>query len=300
LLTAASGHPIVALPQHPTRPFVPLYIVVLVLFSALMHASWNALVKSGRDPFTTQAGIFIVAGIWAAILLPFQPLPAPASLPYLAASVVIHVFYYHFLAEAYVAGDLSMVYPIARGSAPVLVAVLAIPVAGELPTTYQLAGILLVSAGIFSLTPARGAATHRRALLFALATGVTVAGYTVADGTGVRHTGAPMSYITWLFALQGVAFAVVTLIRRGTGGVVATVRDWRRSLVGGTTAVLGYGLVIWAMDRAALAPVSALRETSVIIAALLGTTLLREPFGVRRVIAAIVVCAGAALLGAAG
>jgi len=275
---------------------VPLDLALLVLLSALLHASWNALVKSGRDPLTMQFGIFSVAAVWGVLLLPFIPVPDIGSVPYLIASIAIHVLYYMVLAAAYSAGDLSLVYPVARGSAPMMVAILAIPFAGEFPGPVQIIGVLLVSAGIFTLVPGPGAVADRRAMLLALATGVTVAGYTVADGTGVRHTAEPLSYIAWLFALQGGAFAVATILWRGPVVVVETARTWRLAFVGGTIAVIGYGIAVWVMGHANLASTSALRETSVIIAALLGTTLLREPFGLRRVVAAVIVCAGAALL----
>jgi len=266
-----------------------------------MHASWNALVKGASDPLAVQVTVFGVAGLMAAALVPFLPLPDAASLPFLALSTIIHVAYYVVLALGYSVGDLSLVYPIARGIAPVLVTAGAMALEDEVPTSLQLVGVVLVSLGILSLAIRRdGVARDGRAIGYAVLTGIFIAAYTVFDGMGVRRTGVPLSYIAWLFVLQGGAFVVVTLALRGRALAGAVAGDWRRGCFGGVIAALSYATIIWVMSVGALAPISALRETSVIIAALLGTTLLGESFGRARVIAAVVVCAGAALLSLAG
>jgi len=276
-------------------------LAVLVLLAATMHASWNALVKGASDSLAVQVTVFGVAGLIALAMVPFVPLPDAASLPFLALSVVIHVAYYVVLALGYSVGDLSLVYPIARGIAPVLVTAGAMALENEVPTALQLAGVVIVSLGILSLAVRRGgAARDKRAVGYAVLTGICIAGYTVFDGMGVRRTAVPLSYIVWLFVIQGAAFAAVTLAWRGRALAVAIAADWRRGTFGGVIAAVSYAIIIWAMSVAALAPISALRETSVIIAALLGATLLGETFGRARIVAAVVVCAGAALLGLAG
>ncbi len=276
-------------------------LAVLVLLAATMHASWNALVKGASDSLAVQVTVFGVAGLIALAMVPFVPLPDAASLPFLALSVVIHVAYYVVLALGYSVGDLSLVYPIARGIAPVLVTAGAMALENEVPTALQLAGVVIVSLGILSLAVRRGgAARDKRAVGYAVLTGICIAGYTVFDGMGVRRTAVPLSYIVWLFVIQGAAFAAVTLAWRGRALATAIAGDWRRGTFGGVIAAVSYAIIIWAMSVAALAPISALRETSVIIAALLGATLLGETFGRARIVAAVVVCAGAALLGLAG
>jgi len=276
-------------------------LAILVLIAATLHASWNALVKGAPDPLAVQVTVFGIAGLIALALVPFLPLPDAASLPYLALSTAIHVAYYVALALGYSVGDLSLVYPIARGIAPVLVTGGAMALEGEVPSSLQLVGIVLVSLGILSLAVRRGSAPRDgHAVGYALLTGICIAAYTVFDGMGVRRTAMPLSYIAWLFVLQGVAFAVVTLVWRGRALAGGIAGDWRRGTFGGVIAALSYATIIWVMSVGALAPISALRETSVIIAALLGTTLLGESFGRARVVAAIVVCAGAALLSVAG
>ena len=281
--------------------FVPLELALLVLLAAAMHASWNALTKGGRDPLAVQVMIFTVPAVAAVAFVPFLPFPDPPSWPFLAASTFIHVLYYIVLARGYSVGDLSLIYPIARGIAPVLVVALALLLENEIPTPLQLAGVALVSLGILSLGLRRGSSPdHGRAVFYAILTGICIAAYTVSDGMGARRTEIAYSYIAWLFLLQGTLFLAVTFAWRRRSLLNAMTREWRRGLFGGLIAGLSYTIIIWAMSVTALAPVSALRETSVIIAALLGTTLLGESFGRTRVIAAVIVCAGAALLTLAG
>jgi drug/metabolite transporter (DMT)-like permease len=239
-----------------------------------------------------------VSGLPMACIMPFVPVPEPASWPYLATSIVVHWFYYGFLASAYRFGDLSQVYPVARGSAPLVVAVGAWALADEALGPGGLIGVAVVSLGIMSLAWRRGSIADGTAkpVVFALLTGLCIAIYSVADGMGVRRTAEPFSYISWLFVLDmpPVLLAAAWLRR---GRLVEAVRPCLLpGFVGGLCAAGAYAIVIWAMSRGAIAHVVALRETSVILAALLGTLFLGEPFGRRRIAAAAVVAAGAALL----
>jgi drug/metabolite transporter (DMT)-like permease len=272
-------------------------VLSLVLAAAVLHASWNALVKAGGDPFVRLAVVNAVGGLCALPLLPLVGPPAPASWPYLLGSVVVHHAYYLTLGYGYRFGDLSHVYPIARGVAPPLVAFCAWAFAGESLGLLGLLAILLISGGIISLAfTDDGRLVAIRPLAFGLATGITIAAYTLFDGLGGRAAGDVFAYIAWLFAIDAVPFSVIVALRyrRRLGPALAAC--WRPAAFGGALAVIAYALVIWAMSLTPMAAVSALRETSVIIAALIGTRILREPFGARRVLAASIVAAGVVLL----
>jgi drug/metabolite transporter (DMT)-like permease len=272
-----------------------LFVTLLVLAAAVMHASWNALIKAGNDKVVMQCLVMFFAGLPTIPFLLFLPLPAAASWPFLVLSLAVHVVYYVTLVNAYRYGALSQVYPIARGAAPLMIAVGAWAFAGEAMGIVEWAGIM-------SLAAPGGLARDEemKAIGFALATAITIALYSLADGIGVRRSENALSYIAWLLALDAfpVLFAALWL-RRGT--IAASFRPHLKwAAAGGLLSALGYGIVIWAMGRAPLAHVSALRETSVILAAVIGSTLLGEPFGRRRILAAALVAGGNALLHAAG
>jgi drug/metabolite transporter (DMT)-like permease len=272
-------------------------VLALVLLAAALHASWNALVKAGGDPFVRLALLNVVSGVCALPLLFLMAVPALASWPYLFGSVAIHVAYNLALAYGYRFGDLSHVYPIARGIAPPLVVLGAWLIAGESPGPLGTLAILVISGAIASLAFSPGWRLGPLAPVgFALATGLSIAGYTICDGIGGRAAGDVLGYIAWLFVLNAVPFGLIVALWRRHDLASQLGASWRASVLGGVLALIAYGLVIWAMSRAPMASVSALRETSVIMAALIGTRLLREPFGRRRVVAASVVALGVVLL----
>jgi len=279
-----------------------LFVTLLVLSAAVMHASWNALIKAGRDKVVMQCLVMFFAGAPLVPLLPFLPLPAPASWPFLALSLAVHGIYYVTLVNSYRFGALSQVYPIARGAAPLMIALGAWAFAGEAMSGVEWLGVIIASAGIMSLAAPGGMPREEelKAIGFALATSVTIALYSLADGIGVRHAGTATSYIVWLLAID--AFPVMLAgfwLRRGR--IVESFRPHLKlAFLGGVLSALGYGIVIWAMGIAPMAHVSALRETSVILAAAIGTVLLGEPFGRRRILAAALVAGGNALLHIAG
>jgi drug/metabolite transporter (DMT)-like permease len=273
-------------------------IAGLVLLAALLHASWNAMAKSGGEPQFSIASYRLVSALCCLPLLFLLPLPLAASWPMLAASAVIHTAYYLTLSRAYHSGDLSQVYPLFRGLAPVLVFAGAAVLAGEYLGTGAMLGIGLVSAGLISITFAGGALGKipAPALAWGLATSVLIAAYTVADGMGVRVAGNAFAYIAWLFVLEPVPICGWLLLRRRQGWFVYMRAKPGKILAGAAAAAAAYGMVIYAMGFAPMAMVSSLRETSVIFAALIGTLLFREPFGRQRVIAAVLVCCGVALI----
>lgn len=273
-------------------------VVALVLLAALLHASWNALTKASTDALLAVWLMVLFSAALGAGLACFVPLPDRAAWPYLAASAVIHLAYLLSLVRAYEHGDLSRVYPIARGLAPAIVAALAAVFAREIPTPLQIAGLLLCCASIASLAFAdagvRDVGGH--AVRAAAATGLWIGAYTVVDGSGVRVAGEPLGYVAWNLALDGVLPTFVVLARR-RGRIRAYLRSHgAHALAGGAMAALAYGIVMWAMARGAMASVSSLRETSVLFAALIGTRLLGEPLGARRVAAAAGVAAGLLIL----
>lgn len=272
--------------------------VILVLTAAVMHATWNTLVKTGADRLMTMTVTISTTALLAPGLLLLGPAPALESWPYIIASAALNNAYFLFLIEAYRVGDLSHAYPLARGSAPLMVAVGAWVFAGEHLAGWELAGVAIVSGGIISLVIAggRGLSGGWRALAYPLLTGLMIAVYTVVDGFGVRLSGNPASYIGWLFILSAPPLAFIALIRRRGEALVFVRRNWRTPVLGGVLNMGSYGLSIWALSLGAMAHVSALRETSVIIAAIIGTRLLGEPLGLHRILAAATVAAGIVLI----
>jgi drug/metabolite transporter (DMT)-like permease len=273
-------------------------VTAAVLAAALLHAAWNALLKSLPDQLS---GIAMLGMTTVAVCLPAAALvaaPARASWGFLALSAALHVGYELFLVGAYRAGDLNQVYPLARGSAPLLVALAAAVVADERLTGPHLAGMALISAGLATLTLGAGRPRRRqrRALLLALATGAFIAAYTISDGLGARRSGTPLGYLVWLSLGHGVVLPSFTVLARRERLAAALRSSWRAGAAAGVCSLVAYGLVIWAQTRGALAAVAALRESSVVIAAVLGTVLLHERFGRRRVGASGLVAAGVVAL----
>jgi len=256
------------------------------------------MLKGGRD--TTLDMAIVVAGgaIVTVPLLPFFPLPAPASWPYMAASVVIHIGYYTALVGTYRAGDLSHGYPLMRGVAPLLVAGSGAAMLGELPGLSMWLGILLICGGVICIAFVGGASFlhNRRATAWALANAVLIAAYTLVDGAGVRLSGSPASYSVWLFFFDGFPYVLIIAWLRCGELLPYARRNWHRGLAGGAFSIAAYGIALWAMTRAPIAAVAALRETSVIFAAILGTWLLKEPFGRARLAGAVSVVLGIGFL----
>ncbi len=274
-------------------------VASVVLVAALAHAVWNALVKSDDDRLVTLGAVNAVRFLICIPIVLALPLPARASWPYLAASALLHVGYYTFLIAAYRFGDLSRVYPLARGLSPLVVAAGAFAFAGERLGPVALAGVALAGAGIASLSigdVAVRAGEHRRGVFLAAGTALFIAGYTVTDGMGARLSGHAASYVAWLAILDGLPMLLAAAVqRRAALGRHLAARAWK-SAAGGVLQLTAYGLVVWALSVAPMAAVSALRETSVLLAAIIGVKLLGEPFGARRVAAAAVVAAGVAMI----
>jgi drug/metabolite transporter (DMT)-like permease len=273
-------------------------VTLAVLGAGLMHAGWNALIKSagGGDALLDTATIVAGSTLCALVAMPFLALPLADSWPMAAASVVIHFGYFLTLAQAYRTGDLSFAYPLMRGTAPLLVTLLGVVFLRELPSPKVAVGIVLICSGIVAIAFAQRHDHRRAAVYWALGNAAIIAVYTLIDGAGARASGSALSYVVYLSFFEGAFFLAWLYWRRGKPAVTYVARQWRRGLLGGFCSVAAYGIVLWAMTRAPIAAVSALRETSVLFAAIIGTVLLKEGFGVARLAGAASVVAGVAAL----
>jgi len=264
-----------------------LEITLAVLLAALLHASWNAMIKGGSDVLLDTATIVAGAGLIAVPFLFVVPLPKPASWPYIFGSIITHLAYYFLMVNAYRTGELSLVYPLMRGVAPLITAVLGIVWLRELPAPLSWVGMLLISIGVIALAlrPTGNAPVlsgHGRAVTFALGNAAVIAIYTIIDGTGARLAGNPWSYIVWLFVLDALPFSIYMLATRKRQFIVALVERRRHGLIGGALSAGAYAISVWAMTKAPVALVASLRETSVLFATLIGARLLKERLTPRR------------------
>ncbi|SHI19732.1 DMT family transporter [Streptomyces sp. 3214.6] len=277
-------------------------VTAAVLFAAVTHASWNAIAHKISDKlvgFTLIAGGGMLIGL---ALVPFTPFPAAGAWPYLLSSALIHIAYYVLLMRSFRLGDFGQAYPIARGSAPLVVTVLAAVFAHEVPDGWAAAGIAVSCAGLtgVALWGLRGRRPNWAAIGAALATGLTIASYTVVDGLGVRASGSSLGYIAWLMAVQGVVLPAYAAYR-WRGETVALLRPFAAlGLLGSALSVLAYALVLWAQTRAELAPIAALRESSILVGAAIGALLFKERFGAPRLVAAGLLVVGIGLMLHAG
>ena len=273
-------------------------VVLAVLFGAMLHASWNALIKSGNDKALDTALVHLMGAVVAFPLMLWVGLPRPESWPFIAASLVIHIGYYIALVGAYQNGDLGLTYPIMRGFAPLLVALGSGLFIGEIPSAASWVGIVGITVGValVGLANPGEALHHRKALAYAFANAAIIAVYTLVDGRGVRASGDALRYVMLLFVLDGIAYPLLVWMRRDAQGrrdILAYARQrWPVATLGGSASIGSYAIALWAMTRAPVASVAALRETSVLFAALLGTLLLKERFGLQRALGTGVIVAG--------
>jgi drug/metabolite transporter (DMT)-like permease len=269
-----------------------------VLLAALLHASWNAIVKSGADKLLSAVMITSVAGLIAALLLPLLRPPAAASWPYIAGSVSLQTIYYALLAAAYRRADMSHAYPIMRGAAPLIVAALSAWVIGETVSHAEWLGIALICGGVLGLAvhaPVQST-RHRSATAFALANACVIATYTMIDGLGVRHSGAPAAYTLWVFLLTGIEMLLWISIRRRREFIAYLRGNWLQGIAGGSGTLLSYTLVLWAMTIAPVALVAALRETSILFVTVISAAVLKERVTLLRLACIGLIIAGAMAL----
>ncbi len=270
-------------------------VFIAVMAGAIMHAGWNAVIKVGLDRFSSILLLSLVQGLISFVLIPFFPSLPVEVLPWLLASILLHVGYKFFLIKAYELGDLSQIYPLARGTAPLIVSIISAIFLGELLTQTKTIGIIAIGLGIITMAFLRGKNTiplSRRALFFAMSTAVFTAAYTLVDGIGARFSLNASSYTLWLFAGDSLCMLVLAIMFRGTASISKTFPEWKSGFVAGTLSLGSYWIAIWAMTKAPIALVSGLRESSVLFAMLIAVFFLKEKAGAVRWLSALVIGAG--------
>lgn len=271
--------------------------MLVVLAGALLHATWNVLTKSGRDPLIDTTLILLSGSFLAVLVLPFIAGPAPASWPFIAVSCTLELVYFVLLAAAYRLGDMGLAYPLMRGTAPLLVALFSGAVLGEKLSLTASCGISAICGGVLVMALGH----HRRGgdwrpVGLALANAVVIAAYTMVDGMGARRSGHPIAYTLAIFLAASLVF-VPCIIAMHPRQVMAALRQrWRQSLIGGASIIMSYAFALWAMTRAPIAPVAALRETSILFGLLLAGLVLHERLGRARIAGALLILAGAVIL----
>lgn len=269
------------------------YIVVLV--AALFHAIWNGIMKESADRLLSLAAIRAVGLLFGSVVIVVFPAPPLAALPYLLWGVFFLFLYYWFLLNTYRVGDFSQVYPISRGGAPLLVLLAGITVARETISLPQIGAVVLISAGILALAATKKKIDPQPAL-YALGTACCIAAYTVVNGLGARKAGSFLVYAGWMEALCGLSVVIFTGLTRRQKAIDYARTEWRKGAAAGVLSVCGFLAVLWAMTRAPIAPVTALRETSIIFAAIIGAFRFKEDFAGYRILAASAVVAGITIL----
>ncbi|HTY51503.1 MAG TPA: DMT family transporter [Steroidobacteraceae bacterium] len=273
------------------------FVIAAVLLAACAHATWNTIVKTGGHKRFSTVMVSAAAGIIAALVLPFIRQPDAASQPFFLSSVVLQLGYYALLSAAYERGDMSHAYPLMRGTAPLLVAIVSGVFIGETVTPAHWLGIGCICGGVLGLALHRGSAPgERTATKLSLANACLIAGYTLIDGLGVRRSGAPLAYTLWIFLLTAGCQTGWQLLHEGRPFVRYLRRHWAAALVGGVGTLASYSVALWAMTRAPVALVAALRETSILFATLISVLILKERVTPQRLAATGLIAAGALAL----
>ena len=277
------------------RATMTLSVFCILLFAALLHASWNAIVKSGSDKLYSAIAVSGSAALIALILLPFSPQPTLASVPYLAVSCALQVVYTVLVAKTYQVSDMSQTYQLMRGTAPLLVAIISVLILGDSLSGVAWGGIAVICLSILAMA-FNGRTQSRKGIWLALINSGFIAGYTLVDGTGVRLAGSALGYTLWTFFLNGFCLLLWAMLARRQEVTRYLVANWKKGIPGGIGTMGSYGLALWAMTQAPLAVVAALRETSILFGALIAFVLLKEQVAGLRIVAACGIAAGAILL----
>ena len=273
-------------------------VFLAVMGAAVLHATWNALVKSGADKTMSMAAIVIGHIPLAMLILPFVPLPAPESLPYLLTGMLLHFGYQIFLLKSYLIGDLTQVYPIARGSAPLIVALVSVVFLGVQLNGLELVAILIIGTGIISLTLVRRSdgMQNKSAAAVALITGGFIASYSLVDGLGARLAGTSLGFYCWLSIGNALLMSAYLAVRSPETLHALPRRGKLMLFFGGGASFVAYAIVTWAFTQAPIALVTALRETSIVFALLIGVFFLKEPLSLLKVFSTMTTLLGAILL----
>ena len=275
-----------------------LTVFLAVLAAAIMHASWNVLVKMRLDRFLSLCLIQTLMGVMGLVMLSIFPWPSAASVPYAITSGLLHLGYFLFLSRSYRTGDLSQVYPIARGAAPLLTLAATWALMHEDVNLLSAAGVAVLVLGIWvvSLVGQRSVRLDGLTLFFALGTSVFVAAYTIVDGMGGRVSGQPSGYAGLVFLFDALFLSIAAFVMRGPGILREVAPYWKTGIVGALLSVGAYWIAIWAMTQAPIASVAALRETSILVVMLLSMRVLKETVTLPRLGGAVLIVAGAALI----
>ena len=276
-------------------------ILGAVLLAAALHAVWNALIKMSGDRLVIMAVTTATTSVLVIPILFYLPSPAPASWPYLISSACVHSFYMLVLIKAYGLGDFAQVYPLSRGSAPLLTAMLGFLLLNESMEPSEMLGMLLIVAGIFGLaleTSAGVLQLSRPALFYSLLTGLCITTYSLVDGMGVRLSGNSLSFILWMFFLDGFLVPLVALARRPRQLLIDTIKIvWKPGLMVSLLSTIGYAIIVWAFSQERIAPIAVLRETSVLFAMLISVLFIKEAFSALRALIIGLILGGIILLG---
>ncbi len=272
-----------------------LSVFCILLFAALLHASWNAIVKAGNDKLYAAISVSGSAAIMALLCLPFAPQPSTASIPFLAASTALQVVYTVLVARTYTVSDMSQTYPLMRGTAPLLVAIISVLFLGDSLSALAWTGIAVICAAILGMA-FNGRTRSQQGIVLALINACFIAGYTLVDGTGVRLSETALGYTLWTFFLNGSCLLVWAMMACRREALRYLTQHWKKGIFGGIATMGSYGLALWAMTLAPLAVVAALRETSILFGALIAWLLLKERVVGLRLVAAGGIAAGAILL----
>ena len=277
---------------------MPLNIFLAIILAAFLHAVWNAMVKNEDNKYLAVTAIVLGHVPVSVLIILLTPIPSVESIPFIILSALLHIGYEWYLLSAYRFGDLTKVYPIARGTAPILVTIVSLIFLGVALSNFEILGIIIISLGILSLSlqGAKGI-KNRSAVIYALVTGFFIMGYSITDGYGARVSNSFLSYMGWSFILNATIFPIILKINNKSEIITKTFKEGKKIFfIGGTLSYIVYGIVIWGFTQAPIALITALRETSIIFALLIGTFFLKEKFTLLKVIATFVIFFGVALL----
>ena len=277
---------------------MPLNIFLAIILAAFLHAVWNAMVKNEDNKYLAVTAIVLGHVPVSVLIILLTPIPSVESIPFIILSALLHIGYEWYLLSAYRFGDLTKVYPIARGTAPILITIVSLIFLGVALSNFEILGIIIISLGILSLSlqGAKGI-KNRSAVIYALVTGFFIMGYSITDGYGARVSNSFLSYMGWSFILNATIFPIILKINNKSEIITKIFKEGKKIFfIGGTLSYIVYGIVIWGFTQAPIALITALRETSIIFALLIGTFFLKEKFTLLKVIATFVIFFGVALL----
>ena len=277
---------------------MPLNIFLAIILAAFLHAVWNAMVKNEDNKYLAVTAIVLGHVPVSVLIILLTPIPSVESIPFIILSALLHIGYEWYLLSAYRFGDLTKVYPIARGTAPILITIVSLIFLGIALSNFEILGIIIISLGILSLSlqGAKGI-KNRSAVIYALVTGFFIMGYSITDGYGARVSNSFLSYMGWSFILNAIIFPIILKINNKSEIITKTFKEGKKIFfIGGTLSYIVYGIVIWAFTQAPIALVAALRETSIIIALLIGIFFLKEKFTFLKAMATFIIFFGVVLL----